>query len=75
MTDVKLSRPVIEIWEPTYQMVPKDIERFRSDLVEKIIKEVVDNRMSSFQTWDETKSKSISSEIVAEVKEKIKGEK
>jgi len=38
-------RQVIETWEPTFRMKPKDDERFVPTAVEKIIKESMEKKL------------------------------
>lgn len=62
---------VIEIWEPTYRMKPKDEERFVPQKVEQIIKEVMEAKLSK-ATYDEEQSKQLALDLCAEVKAKVK---
>jgi len=65
------NRQVIEIWEPTYRMKPKDNERFIPRQVEAIIKEVMDKKLKKAK-FDDAKCKQLALELCSEIKERVK---
>lgn len=65
------NRQVIEIWEPTYRMKPKDSERFVPSEVERIIVQIMEAKLKN-ATFDDTQCKVIALELCAEIKEKVK---
>lgn len=50
------NRQVIEIWEPTYRMKPRDEERFIPRQVEAIIKDIMDKKLKKAK-FDDSKCK------------------
>ena len=67
------NRPIIEIWEPTYLMKPKDDEKFVPHEVEAIVKSTMQERLKDIK-WEEDKCKALSLELCSEIKEKVKGQ-
>jgi hypothetical protein len=62
---------VIEYWEPTYRMRPKEDERFLPRSVESIIKEVMDKKLKKAK-FEDSKCKALALELCSEIKEKVK---
>lgn len=50
------NRQVIEIWEPTYRMKPRDDERFIPRQVESIIRDIMDKKLKKAK-FDDQKCK------------------
>jgi len=69
MSDQK--RNVIEIWEPTYRLKPKDSERFVPIDVRNVIQEVVERKLKK-QKYEDEKCKALTMEVCAEIKEEVK---
>jgi len=64
-------RQVIETWEPTFRMKPKDDERFVPTAVEKIIKESMEKKLKKAK-FDDEKCKTLALELCSEIKERVK---
>ena len=69
---VKSTRPVIEIWEPTYRMKPRKEERFVPADVEDVIKQVMDSKLKNAK-YDDVECKHLSLALCQEIKDRIKG--
>lgn len=66
-----VNRQVIELWEPTYRMKPRDEEKFMPRAVENIIKEIMDKKLKKAK-FDDQKCKVLALELCTEIKEKVK---
>jgi len=65
------NRQVIEIWEPTFRMKPRDDERFVPREVEVIIREIMEKKLRKAK-FDDQKCKVLALELCTEIKEKVK---
>lgn len=68
------NRQVIEIWEPTFRMKPREEERFVPRQVEMIIRDIMDKKLKKAK-FDDQKCKVLALELCTEIKEKVKGQK
>mmetsp|Transcript_14878 Transcript_14878/g.20991 ORF Transcript_14878/g.20991 Transcript_14878/m.20991 type:complete len:133 (+) Transcript_14878:34-432(+) len=67
---VKGQRQVIEIWEPTFRMKPRDDEKFIPQEVEKVIKAVMDEKLAKAK-YDDNKCKAMAMDLCSEIKAKV----